>query len=149
MVAVVSELSACADSSSHVPRIKKGWRLMTKKFLLIGIFLLLVLPASGWAADASGKWIAKINSNEITLVFKADGAKLTGTINNAQAAGDTPISDGKIAGNEVSFSLVRTINDNEVRVLWKGKVVGDEIIFKREIQGQEGSSTDITAKRAK
>jgi hypothetical protein len=122
---------------------------MTKTFLLLGIIVLLALPSSGWAADLSGKWIAKINDNEITLVFKADGAKLNGTINNARSAGDTPISEGKISGDEVSFCLLRTINDNEVRVLWKGKVAGDEIQFKREIQGQAGSSTEITAKRTK
>jgi hypothetical protein len=122
---------------------------MIQKSLLLGLLILLVLPSQGLPADASGKWTAKINDNEIILVLKADGTKLNGTINNARAAGDTPISDGKIAGDEVSFALVRTINDNEVRVVWKGKVIGDEIQFKREIQGQAGSSTEITAKRAK
>jgi hypothetical protein len=96
----------------------------------------------------AGKWVGRSGDNDIILEFKVDGMKVTGTINNP-LAGATPIMDGKLIGDDIFFYVVRTINNVESRVLWRGKAAGDEIKFKREIQGQEGSATDILAKKAK
>jgi hypothetical protein len=38
-----------------------------------------------------------------------DGEKLTGTLNNSQAPGDVELNEGKVSGDEVSFSLMRNI----------------------------------------
>jgi hypothetical protein len=122
---------------------------MRNKFFSTAMFLILVFSATAWAAGVSGKWTARAGDVDITLVFKVDGTTLTGTINNPLAAGDTILHEGKVNGDEISFAVTRTINDNEVKVVWKGKASGDEIRFKREIQGQSGSATDITAKRLK
>jgi hypothetical protein len=118
--------------------------------------------ASAWAANVTGPWIAHnpgsqgIADSEITLVFKADGDKLTGTLNNSLMPGDIAINEGRISGDDISFSLSRKFGENEVKVVWKGKVSGDEIKFTREVQGgmagESGSgfrpSSEITAKRA-
>jgi hypothetical protein len=122
---------------------------MRNRFLAIAVFIMMASLTAAWAAGASGKWSARAGDVDITLVFKADGTALTGTVNNPLSAGDTPIQEGKVNGDEISFCLKRTINDNEVKVVWKGKITGDEIKFKRDIQGQTGSTTEITAKRLK
>jgi hypothetical protein len=121
---------------------------MKNKVFSIGIFVLFVLLATAWTADVSGKWSAKTGDVDIILTLVADGTTLTGTVNNPQA-GEAPIKDGKVSGEDISFHVVRTINENEMRIVWKGKIAGDEIKFTREVQGQEGSATAFTAKRVK
>ena len=115
----------------------------------IGMFFLLVLVSTAWTADFSGKWVGSADDVDITLVFKVDGGKATGTINNPLQPGDVPLKNVTINGNEISFNLERTINENEIKILWKGKISGDTINFTREIIGVEGSSVDIAAKRVK
>jgi hypothetical protein len=49
---------------------------------------------------------------------------------------------------------MRTIGQQEMKVLWKGKVAGDEIKFMRSTEGGAaggagGAPTEIVAKRAK
>jgi hypothetical protein len=122
---------------------------MRNRLLAFAAWFMMASLATLWAVGVSGKYTARAGDVDITLTLKADGTTLTGSINNPLQAGDTSIQEGKVTGDEISFAVKRTINDNEVKVVWKGKVSGDEIKFKREIQGQAGSSTDITAKRIK
>ena len=134
---------------------------MKGKIVSVGAILLLVV-ASAWAADVSGKWIAHVpaaqgqGDSDITLVFKVVDDKLTGTLNNTLMPGDVEIKDGKVTGDEVSFSLMRNIGGADMTVVWKGKISGDEIKFTRSTQGGAGgrgggaggAATEITAKRA-
>lgn len=128
---------------------------MTRRIISAGAFVLLAVT-SAWAADVSGKWTARVPGaqgqpeSEITLVFKVADDKLTGTLNNSIAPGDVEIKDGKVTGDEVSFSLMRNIGGTELNVVWKGTVSGDEIKFTRSAQGGPGGApTEIVAKRAK
>lgn len=128
---------------------------MRGKIISVGAIVLLAL-APAWAADVAGKWVAQVpgaqgqGGAEITLVFKVEGEKLTGTLNNPQAPGDVEINEGKISGDEISFSLMRNIGGTEMKVIWKGKISGDEIKFTRTAQGGPGGApTEITAKRGK
>ena len=66
--------------------------------------------------------------------------KLTGTINNSLVPGDVEIKDGKVTGDDVSFSLARNIGGTEMTVVWKGKISGDEIKFTRTAQGGAGGA---------
>ncbi len=59
------------------------------------------------------------------MILKADGATLTGTISGRQ--GETPIQDGKVKGDNISFNVVRKFNDQEFKMEYKGKVKGDEL----------------------
>jgi hypothetical protein len=117
---------------------------MKSKVIAVATMVLLAATAA-WAADVSGKWTAKVPGaqgqaeSDVTFVFKVDGTNLTGTINNSQQPGDVEIKEGKISGDEVSFTLNRKIGDNELKVLWKGKVSGDEIKFTRTIGGGAGA----------
>jgi hypothetical protein len=143
---------------------------MKSKVIAVAAAVLLA-ATTAWAADVSGKWTAKVpgaqgqGESEVTLNFKVNGTDLTGTINNSQQPGDVEIKDGKVTGDDVSFTLNRKIGENELKVLWKGKVSGDEIKFTRSIGGGAGgpgggapgaggpggggAATEIVAKRAK
>jgi hypothetical protein len=121
------------------------------------VFVLTAIPAL--AADAAGKWVAHVPAvqgqaeSDITFVFKVDGGNLTGTLNNSAQPGDVEIKEGKVNGDELSFSLTRNIGGADMKVLWKGTMAGDEIKFTRSLQGGAGpgggGATEMTAKRAK
>ena len=143
---------------------------MKSRVIAVAAMVLSAVTAAS-AADVSGKWTAKVpgaqgqGESEVTFMFKVDGSKLTGTLNNSQQPGDVEITEGTVAGDDVSFSLTRKIGDNELKVLWKGKVSGDEIKFTRSIGGGAGgpgagapgagaaggggATSEIVAKRAK
>jgi hypothetical protein len=108
--------------------------------------------SAAWAADVSGKWVAQVpgregQTRETTFNLKADGDKLTGTISGRQ--GDTPISDGKVSGDDISFTVVRNVQGNDIKLLYKGKVKGDEIAFTVNREGGDQPGQQFTAKRAK
>jgi hypothetical protein len=110
---------------------------MKIKFLLVGIVVLLALVGSALAADVTGKWVAQVEGRqgtvENTFNFKVDGTKLTGTMDTGR--GESEISEGKVDGDVISFVIVRQFGENEMKILYTGKVAGDEITFTREMQG--------------
>ena len=112
---------------------------MKNRMFLTGAAILMVLIVSAWAADVTGKWIAEAPSgqgtSEITLIFKVDGTALTGTLDNSLMPGAIEIKDGKIQDTDISFHVLRSFGENEMKVVWKGKISGDEIRFTREIEG--------------
>jgi len=78
-----------------------------------------------------------------TLVLKLDGSTLTGKISapgrGGQAA-ETTISDAKLTGADVSFSVVRTFNDNTFTNRYSGTiadgVIKGKIAFVRDGESQ-------------
>ena len=110
---------------------------MKFKMLSIGAVVLVALLASAWAADVTGKWTAQVpgrqGATETTFNFKVEGANLTGTVSGPQ--GDNPISDGKVSGDDISFTVKMSFGGNEIKMLYKGKVSGNEIKFTREREG--------------
>jgi hypothetical protein len=116
------------------------------------VVLSCVIAACLWAADPSGKWTAEMqgpngNARQVTLNLKADGSKLTGTVGGQR--GDTDISDGKVDGDTITFSVVREFNGNQMKMNYTGKVSGDSIQFKVEREGGRGGrGMEFTAKRA-
>jgi hypothetical protein len=119
-------------------------------FLVAGLVLAGMTLA--WAADVTGKWVAQVpgrggQTRETTFNLKAEGAKLTGTVSGMQ--GDNPISDGKIDGDNISFTVAISAGGNEIKLHYKGKVAGDEIKFTRTREGSDQPGQEFTAKRAK
>lgn len=124
------------------------------KYRIVFLSACFVLAASAmvWAADVSGKWIAQVpgregQTRETTFNFKVEGDKLTGTVSGRQ--GDNPISDGKISGDDISFTVTANFGGNEVKLIYKGKVAGEEIKFTRTREGGNQPGQEFTAKRAK
>jgi hypothetical protein len=119
--------------------------------ILLWIVALALLATAALAADVSGKWTAETTrpdgqTYQTTFDFKVSGEELTGTVSGRR--GDTPISEGKISGDDISFVVVRTFNEREVKMLYKGKVAGDEIKLTVTF-GESDRSFEMTAKRAK
>ncbi len=105
-------------------------------------------------ADITGKWKAQAQGSDITLDFKVNGTTLTGTIENSQMPGPVEIKDGKIDGDNVSFTILRKFGETEMKIVWKGTVAGQEIKFKREVAGGGmggpggGAAEEIVARRS-
>ena len=121
---------------------------MKKSSFSCTIVLLLLAAVAAFAADVSGKWVAQVpgrngQMRETTFNLKADGGSLTGTVSGRN--GDNPISDGKIDGDNISFTQTLEFNGNTVKLIYKGKISGDEIKFTREREG--GEPAEFTAKR--
>jgi len=133
--------------------------MKTKSLVIAFVMLAtitLIFGASAGAADISGKWIASVTSpsgspgGDRIFTFKVDGDKLTGTIINqttvnavfevegqpkmvgkltTQTGTPSEISEGKVAGNDISFVTVSRMGQNEMKTTYKGTVSGDEIKF--------------------
>ena len=119
------------------------------------LFVFALLVGVGFvaqAADVTGKWTAQVpgrggQTREQTFNLKCDGEKLTGTVSGMQ--GDTEISDGKVKGDEVSFNVKMSFQGNDVKMKYKGKLVGDELKLTRHRDGSDQPPAEFTAKRAK
>ena len=110
------------------------WQVM-----IVGVLLSIV----ALAADVNGKWKADFTSADgtqrtNTFSFKAEGGTLTGTVAGAQD--ETPIKNGKISGDDISFSAERPFGTFN----YIGKISGAEIKFKMTFNDQ---TIEITAKR--
>jgi hypothetical protein len=109
-----------------------------------------LMALTAWAADISGQWTAEVPGRQgqpqaMTFTFKAEGEKLTGSISTPM--GESPISDGIVKGDEISFTQVLEFGGNRMKFLYKGKVSGDEIKFTRQREGGQGQAREFTAKR--
>jgi len=101
--------------------------------------LMALFAASVFAADISGKWkgtaeAAGIGSIERTFSFKVDGTKLTGET-ESEMAGKSQINDGKVEGENISFTITANIQGQELTLAYKGKIVGDQIKLTVELPG--------------
>ncbi len=150
--------------------------LITCAILALGT--VTAVQAADKKADATGNWswtmaprgggqggnTASTNApRKITLKLKAEGEKLTGSVTapfgrrgaqgaDAPAPQPTEISDGKVKGDEVSFSVTREFNNNKFTQKYSGKLDGDTIKGKVESPGRNGgdpTSRDWEAKRDK
>jgi hypothetical protein len=116
---------------------------MTKLPLLLIIATALLLPFGAVAADINGKWKAEFTTPDgtprtNTFTFKAEGTRLTGTVAGSQD--ETPIQNGTISGDEISFTAERPFG----KFTYKGKITGNEIKMKVDFND---NSFEITAKR--
>ena len=108
--------------------------------LVIGV---LLLTGFAFAADIDGKWSRTITGMDMPIEFtlKAEGTTLTGfhIVNGAETA----IKDGKIDGNNISFSVTLDIGT----FVHKGIISGDQI--KMTYDDGSGQSGEIIVKKAK
>lgn len=115
------------------------------------LLLLALAATSMFAADVTGKWTGEMQGRNgpqtVTFTFKAEGSQLTGTVTTPR--GDNPISEGKVDGDKISFTQTMQFQQQEVKLLYKGTVSGDEIKMTREREGGDGRAQEMTLKRAK
>ena len=135
---------------------------MTKKLLFV-LTILLIASFALMAADVSGKWTYEgpgrggNPGRPTTITLKADGATLTGTVpaGGRGGGGDNPpppiaITDGKVDGDNISFTVKREFNGNTMVIKYEGVVNGDELKLKITRNGQDGTpmTNEVVAKRA-
>jgi hypothetical protein len=108
---------------------------MRTKILVMAVVVLSFMLVTAWGADITGKWKGSMDmmgqSMELGFIFKVDGSTLTGTSIGPQG-NETPISDGKINGDDLSFA-VKITGQMEMTINYKGKVSGDEIKLTMEM----------------
>ncbi len=112
--------------------------------LAVSAVLLASTAVSLRAADANGTWTWSTpgrdggEARKSTLKLKADGEKLTGKLSSPGRQGgqarEVDITDGKVKGDELSFSVVREFNGNKMTIKYSGKVSGDSIKGKIETE---------------
>ena len=122
--------------------------MLKNLFSIVSLSAVFTLMAA--AADVTGKWIAQVpgrdnQTREVVYNLKADGATLTGTMSGPQGA-DVAISDGKIDGDNIAFSVKLEFNGQSIVRAYTGVVAGDEI--KMKSQTQRGAQ-EFVAKRSK
>ena len=109
------------------------------KKTLISTVLLFVFVLACYAADLTGTWKGTVNYQgndlELTYKLKADGEKLSGTINSTY--GEIPLSDGKITGTDFSYKI--DIGSGPVEST--GKYYTDSIVITSKLEGAEIKST--------
>jgi uncharacterized protein (DUF2147 family) len=104
------------------------------------------------AADATGKWAMEQPGRNggpprvTTFDLKASGNKLDGKVITMMqgAPVETPITDGKVEGDTVTFTVVRNFNGNEMKTVYTGKVKDDAIDL--SFEGRGGPQTAVAKK---
>src|ERR1035438_1367750 len=119
-----------------------------RKFAIVILFVLAAQSVAAFAAGVTGKWTAAIDTQigvqNYTYDFKVDGEKLTGTAKSQFS--QSPITEGSVKGDAISFVETQTYQDMTMRVVYRGTVSGDEIKFNRKVG--DIASEDFVAKRA-
>jgi len=101
--------------------------------------------------DIAGQWRAEFESprghQKYLFTFQTYGEKLTGkaAAEIGEQKRETELTDGKIAGDTVSFVEIANFQGNEIRIRYTGKVSASEIAFTREV-GDRGA-TEFKATR--
>lgn len=126
-----------------------------KSIIQLTACLALVLGFTATAqdktTDLNGTWKSSSTNQdgqvrESTFTLKVEGEKVTGTVSGRN--NDTAIEEGKIKGGEVSFQVTREFNGNKMVIKYTGKVSGDTITGKSEVERDgQAQKRDWVAKR--
>ena len=111
------------------------------------LIIALLLAGSAFAADVDGKWAGTMSTPmgdvPVAFTFKADGATLNGTTAGPDG-GDVKIAEGKVDGNNVSFTVTFDFGGMPIVLSYKGVVVKDEIKFAIDVMGMP---MEVTVKK--
>ena len=126
-----------------------------KKISLLLLFAccsLIMSYAQNAASTVSGKWTAEMpgmdgGSMVINYTFKVDGSNLTGTTGPAGMDMESPISEGKIDGKNISFVVAISFGDMDMKMTYKGTFDANEM--KLTMDFGMGEPRPITLKKAK
>jgi hypothetical protein len=124
---------------------------MNPRFVLMAA--LISASCSLYGEGITGKWKAdfttQIGHLKYVYDLKADGEKLTGKAfrDLEGEKTETGITEGKLKGDDVSFVENVKYQDQEVRIEYSGKLVGNEIKFTRKVA--DFATTEIVAQREK
>jgi opacity protein-like surface antigen len=124
---------------------------MMKKRILQCAVIIAAMAAAAFAADVTGTWTASFDTQvgvqKYTYTFKVAGTKLTGKAKSELAMTETEITEGTVNGDDVSFVENLDYQGMPLKIVYKGKIAGDEIKFTRTILDM--FMEELVAKRLK
>jgi len=104
---------------------------------------------TAWAADINGKWSAAFHTGggdeKYVYTFTLNGETLTGTAKNER--GEVAITDGKVTGDDITFVETLKTNNGPFKILYVGKISGDQIAFTRHVGSPEFATEQMVATR--
>lgn len=122
-----------------------------KKRILQCAVIIAAMAAAAFAADVTGTWTASFDTQvgvqKYTYTFKVAGTKLTGKAKSELAMTETEITEGTVNGDDVSFVENLDYQGMPLKIVYKGKIAGDEIKFTRTILDM--FMEELVAKRVK
>jgi len=103
------------------------------------LLAILILAAPVLAADVDGKWVGSIagpgGEIPVGFTFKADGEKLSGTQTGPDGM-DIPFKDGKVEGNNITFTVTIDFGGMPFTINYKGVVATEQIKLNADMFGQ-------------
>jgi hypothetical protein len=103
-----------------------------------------------FAGSPDGDWKASVdvNGNDVplTIHLKVKDTNVTGAIEGMPTT-PADIQNGKIEGDNITFTAVTDYEGNSVKLIYKGKIDGDQIKF--SVGTDDGSwGVEFVAKRS-
>jgi hypothetical protein len=109
---------------------------------------ILLLAAPAYAADVDGKWTGTVSTPmgdlPVQYEFKAEGTTLTGSTLGFDG-GSVPIKNGKVDGNNISFTVTFDFGGMTLDLSYKGVVSPSEIKMTGDFMGMP---FEFTVKKA-
>lgn len=129
---------------------------MKIKAFSLGLMAFIIISfnstLSAQPANASGTWKSEIETPvglfKYTYLIQQEGEILSGKIlrEKDNEKSEVALTEGKIKDDLLSFSEMISIQDQEIKISYTGKITGNEIKFTRQVG--EYATEQITAKRA-
>lgn len=126
---------------------------MKTKFF--SFFLLLIFgfsrPSSAQPVNASGTWKADIETPvglfKYTWIIQQDGETLSGKIlrDKDSEKSEVVLTEGKMKDGAVSFVEMLSMQDQEIKISYSGKIDGNEMKLTRQVG--DFATEQVTAKR--
>ena len=125
---------------------------MKNKEVILLCAIIGLLTSTARAADIAGEWHAEfdtqIGQQKYLFSFQVNEGRLTAKA-TAEARGEkreVEFKEAKFEGDTLTFVEMRKFQDNQVRIDYSGKVIGQEIKFTRKV-GDFGTQ-EFVAKRS-
>ena len=110
---------------------------MIKNKTLIAAVMAVAMATAAFAADVTGTWTAtfdtQVGAQKYTYTFRVAGNKLTGKAKSELAMTETEITEGTVSGDDISFVENLNFQDMPLRIVYKGKIMGDDLKLTRTI----------------
>ncbi|MBI4903262.1 MAG: hypothetical protein HY820_06490 [Acidobacteria bacterium] len=129
-------------------------RLFSTIFLTLLSTALFAGPLDGrWSFDSKaegqkGKGKRAGKTIQTVLDLKAEGETLTGHLsaNAGKRARTIDLTEGKVNGNQISFTTVQKSKNGERKLVWSGVLDGDQLKLTRKREGGKRGQ-EVVAKR--
>ena len=119
-----------------VSNLIKNSKTMKNSILLLA---LTAFPCLALATDVTGVWKGEFDSQiglqKYTYTLKQDGTNVTGKANSevTDQKREADLKEGSIVGDKLTFVENMNIQDNDIRIVYTGKVTDNEIAFSRQV----------------